>query len=68
MALYFFRADFRGLTLTDDIGEEFATARQAEAHAIIVARELARNNVQPVTVSVLTEDGELVASMAAHDD
>jgi hypothetical protein len=68
MALYFFRAHYRGVMLTDDVGEEFATPKEAEAHAVIVARELARNDVQPVTVSVLTEDGDLITGTATRDD
>jgi hypothetical protein len=39
MAHYFFQAQYRGAMLTDDIGEEFATLREAEAHATVVANE-----------------------------
>jgi hypothetical protein len=39
-----------------DIGEDFPTLREAEAHAAIVANELGRNNPQPVTVFVLSPD------------
>lgn len=40
MDRYLFKAQYRGATLTDDIGEEFATLSQAEAHAAVVADEL----------------------------
>jgi hypothetical protein len=39
MDRYLFKAQYRGATLTDDIGEEFATLSQAEAHAAVVADE-----------------------------
>ena len=60
MARYLFQADYRGVTATDDIGEEFSTLQEAEAHAAIVANELSRNTSEAVTVSVLSEDGTLV--------
>jgi Domain of unknown function (DUF6894) len=43
MTRYFFRAQYRGATLTDEIGEEFATLQEAEVHARVVAKELGRN-------------------------
>jgi hypothetical protein len=60
MARYLFQAEYRGVTATDDIGEEFSTLPEAEAHAAIVANELGRNSSEAVTVSVLSEDGTLV--------
>jgi hypothetical protein len=60
MARYFFRANYRGISVNDDVGEEFSTLQNAEAHATIVANELVRNSAQPVTVSVLREDGILL--------
>ena len=60
MARYLFQADYRGVTATDDIGEEFSTLQEAEAHAAIVANELGRNTSDGITVSVLSEDGTLV--------
>jgi hypothetical protein len=69
MARYFFRADYRGITVNDDVGEEFSTLRDAEAHAAIVANELVRNRSQAVTtVSVLSQDGTLLAKAAAPSD
>jgi Domain of unknown function (DUF6894) len=68
MARYFFRADYRGITVNDDVGEEFTTLRDAEVHAAIVANELVRNYPQAVTVSVLSEDGILLAKAAAPSD
>jgi hypothetical protein len=68
MARYFFRADYRGITVNDDVGEEFSTLRDAEAHAAIVASELVRNRSQAVTVSVLSQDGTLLAKAAAPSD
>jgi hypothetical protein len=67
MARYLFQAQYRGSTLTDDIGEEFATLREAEAHAKVVAYELGRNAAQEqaVTVFVFSENGELLARSAA---
>jgi Domain of unknown function (DUF6894) len=65
MAHYFFQAQYRGATLTDDIGEEFATLHEAEAHATVVAQELGRNCSQLTTVFVLGENGELLARSAA---
>jgi hypothetical protein len=63
MARYFFQAQYRGATLTDDLGEEFATLREAQGHATVVAYELGRNSVenQTITVFVLSEHGELLA-------
>ena len=46
--------------MTEDIGEEFSTLEEAELHAATVANELARKS-QRVTVSVLDENGTLVA-------
>jgi nitrogen regulatory protein PII-like uncharacterized protein len=65
MARYFFRADYRGISVNDDVGEEFSTLQDAEAHATIVANELVRNHSQVVTVSVLSEDGISLAEAAA---
>jgi uncharacterized protein DUF6894 len=64
---YLFQTQYRGATLTDDIGEEFVTLREAEAHATVVANELGRNRAedQAITVFVLSEDGELLARSAA---
>ena len=68
MARYFFRANYRGTSVNDDVGEEFSTLQDAEVHATIVANELVRNCTQVVTVSVLSEDGILVARVAASSD
>jgi hypothetical protein len=65
MTRYFFRADYRAISVNDDVGEEFSTLRDAEAHAAIVANELVRNSSQAVTVSVLNEGGILLAKAAA---
>jgi uncharacterized protein DUF6894 len=67
MTHYLFQAQYRGVTLTDDIGEDFSTLREAEAYATVVANELGRNDARDraVTVSVLSEDGELLARSAA---
>jgi kynureninase len=65
MARYFFRADYGGISVDDDVGEEFSTLQDAEAHAAIVANELVRNSSQAVTVSVFSEDGILLAKAAA---
>ncbi len=61
MPRYFFQADYRGISVNDNVGEEFATLQDAEAHATVVANELARNSVHAVAVSVVDEDGMLLA-------
>jgi hypothetical protein len=61
MPRYFFQADYRGISVNDDVGEEFSTLQDAEAHAAVVANELARNSPHAVTVSVVDEDGILLA-------
>lgn len=63
MARYFFRADYRGISVNDDVGEEFSTLQDAEAHATIVANELSRNRTQSAVVSVLSENGRLLATV-----
>jgi hypothetical protein len=62
MARYFFNAHYRGSTVIDDVGEEFTTTREAEAHAAIISRELSRNDSPLVTVFVHNEGGVLIAS------
>jgi Domain of unknown function (DUF6894) len=57
MARYFFQANYRGVTVLDEIGEDFPTVQEAEAHAVAVAKELGHNNPQPVTVLVLSQEG-----------
>jgi hypothetical protein len=64
MAHYFFPATYRGISVNDDVGEEFSTLQDAETHATIVANELARNHTQVATVSVLSEDGILLMKVA----
>jgi hypothetical protein len=65
MARYFFQADYRGIRVYDDVGEEFSALQDAEAHASVVANELARNCTQLVAVSVVGEDGILLAKAMA---
>jgi uncharacterized protein DUF6894 len=65
MARYFFRTNYRGASVNDDVGEELSMLQDAEAHATIVAKELARNSSQAVTVSILSEEGILLAKAAA---
>ena len=65
MARYFFEAHYHGATVTDEIGEEFATLEKAEAYAALVARELARNDSAKVTVNVLSPDRALLAKTAS---
>jgi hypothetical protein len=60
MHRYLFQAQYRGTTLTDDIGEEFPTLEEAKTHAATVAEELGRNSSEAI-VSVLGEDGKLLA-------
>jgi hypothetical protein len=55
MPRYFFQADYHGVTVVDDIGEEFSTLQKAEAHATAVASELGRNEPEEVVVLVLSE-------------
>jgi hypothetical protein len=65
MPRYFFQAYYRGISVNDDVGEEFSTLQDAEAHAVAVANELARNSAHGVTVSVLGEDAILLAKATA---
>jgi Domain of unknown function (DUF6894) len=44
MTRYFFKANYLGVMVADDIGEMFPTLRDAEAHAAIVARDLSRKH------------------------
>jgi hypothetical protein len=60
MPHYFFQADYHGVTVVDDIGEEFSTLQVAEAHAAIVANELGRNDSGAV-VRILDDQGILIA-------
>jgi hypothetical protein len=64
MGHYFFQAEYHGVTAADEIGEEFSTLQEAEAHAAVVANELGRNDTQTVVVYVLDEGGVLMASAA----
>jgi hypothetical protein len=68
MERYFFRANYRGITVNDDIGEEFSMLHDAEVYATVVANELARNRTQVVTISVLAEDGTLLATVATSSE
>ena len=63
MARYCFKARYGGAEYVDDIGEEFATRQEAEAHAAVVANELGRNNSQAITIHLLSEDGILLTSV-----
>jgi hypothetical protein len=38
MAHYFFPANYRGISVNDDVGEEFSTLQDAEAHERKVCR------------------------------
>jgi Domain of unknown function (DUF6894) len=64
MSRYFFQAQYSGSTLTDDIGEEFPTLQEAEAHAAVVADELGRNSSE-AAVFVVGKDGKLLARKAS---
>jgi hypothetical protein len=44
MAHYYFQANYRGVTIVDEIDEDFSTLQEAETHAAIVAKELGRND------------------------
>ena len=50
---YYYRADYNGTTVTDDLGEEFPSLQEAKAHGARVAAELSRNSSVAVTVFVL---------------
>jgi len=62
MPRYFFQADYHGVTVVDDIGEEFSTLQEDEAHAAAVASELGRNEPEDIVVLVLCEYGVSAAS------
>jgi hypothetical protein len=57
MARYFFRADYPGISINDDGGEEFSTLQDVEAHVTIGANTLIRPSSQgaPCPSSVRTE-------------
>jgi hypothetical protein len=57
MTRFYFPAEYDGYTYPDDQGEEFSTVDEARAHGKIVAIELGRNNIKPVKVFVIGEDG-----------
>jgi hypothetical protein len=57
-----------GATVVDEIGEDFPTLQQAEAHAAIIAKELGRNDPQPVTVFVFSQEGIQLASTAPENE
>jgi uncharacterized protein DUF6894 len=65
MVRYFFRTDYRGIIVNDDLGEEFPTLPDAEAHAAIVANELVRKCSKAVTMSVLSQNGIVLAKAPA---
>lgn len=65
MARYLFQAHYHGVTVTDDIGEEFSTLQDAEAYAAVIAKELARNDADGVTVRVLSPERALLATTAS---
>ena len=62
MTRYFFRADYHGITATDDVGEEFSNLQEAQVHAALVANELGRNDPQSVVVTIVNKDGMLLPS------
>jgi hypothetical protein len=55
MTRYFFRAQFKDHSITENVGEEFSSLEEAEAHAAVVASELGRNS-RPVTVTVIPDE------------
>jgi hypothetical protein len=64
---YRFQADYGGMTVVDDVGQKFSTLDEAKVHAAIVANELGRNHPHPVTVFVVDEHGEIVATEPASE-
>jgi len=54
------------VAFTDEEGEEFETQEKAIAHALIVANELSRNNLAPVTVVVLGNDRTVLGHVSAN--
>jgi hypothetical protein len=68
MARYYFQANYRGVTVVDEIGEDFPTLQQAKAHAATVAKELGRNDPESVTVFVLSQEGMQLASTAPENE
>jgi uncharacterized protein GlcG (DUF336 family) len=65
MHRFFFTAEYKGVTLRDEDGELFATEAQAIAYGRLVANELGRNNPNAVSVSVLDEAGDVLATARA---
>jgi hypothetical protein len=66
VARFYFPAEYDGVTYGDDHGEDFPTVADAMAHAKVVAAELGRNNPKAVTVFLLTDEGEQIASVPAE--
>jgi hypothetical protein len=68
MTRYFFEACLHGHTVMDDVGEQFCTLQEAEAHAVVVANELSRNNSQTIAVRVVAGDRMPTVSDYAIND
>ena len=65
MPRFYFRVAYDGDTYDDETGDFFATLEEARAHGAAIARELGRNNTKAVTVFVIAESGETLASASA---
>jgi len=62
MLRFFLEADYGGTQCRDDEAVEFASIKQAEAHASLVAEELGRNNSKAVSIFLTDENGERLAT------
>jgi hypothetical protein len=65
MRRYYFRAEYKGIMVTDDEGEELPSLHAAKAHAAKVAAELSGNTSVRVKVLVLSEEGAVLATEPA---
>ena len=62
MLRFFLEADYGGSKCRDDEAVEFASIKQAEAYAVLVAEELGRNNSKAVSIFLTNENGEHLAT------
>jgi hypothetical protein len=68
MPKYFFHVTDGKLFLNDDFGSVWATLRDAQAQAIAVARQLARDDYAGFVVRVVNDKGAIVAEVPIAQD
>jgi hypothetical protein len=68
MARFFYHAIYKGRSFVDEQGEVFSDPDEAHAHAMQIAAELGRNNLDPVTVILTSEDGTELQRVHAGEE